>query len=94
MIIKIFRQIKHKIKLYYHSLWSLIELGLEPIEDSKARIEIDESKVIGNDNSVIWMFGLIDRAEKQARMYCVMNDRTHKRLLYIIKKKFILILKI
>ena len=31
------------------------------------------------------MFGLIDRADKKARVYCVMNDRTRDRLLGIIK---------
>ena len=43
--------------------------------DGKARIEIDESKLIGNAYNVIWMFGLIDRADKQARVYWVINDR-------------------
>ena len=32
------------------------------------------------------MFRLIDRADKQARVYCVMNDRTRDRLLDIVKK--------
>lgn len=64
----------------------MVELGLEPSEDGKALIEIDESKIIGNANSVIWMFGLIDRSDKQARVYCFMNDRICNRLLDIIKK--------
>ena len=36
LIIKNFRQIRQKIKVYYHSLWSITELGLEPVEDGKA----------------------------------------------------------
>ena len=32
------------------------------------------------------MFLLIDRVDKQARVYCVMNDRTRDRLLDIVKK--------
>ena len=62
VIIKIFREIRQKIKKYYHTLWSHTELGLEPAENGKARIEIDESELIGNANNVIWMFCLIDRA--------------------------------
>ena len=69
LIIKIFREIRQKIKIYYHTLWSRTELGLEPAENGKARIEIDESKLIGKANNVIWMFGLIDRADKQERVY-------------------------
>ena len=64
----------------------MVELGLEPTEDGKAPTETDESKIIGNANSVIWMFGLIDRSDKQARVYCFMNDRICNRLLDIIKK--------
>ena len=86
LIIKIFREIRQKIKIYYHILQSTTELGIEPTENGKARIEIDESKAIGNENFVIWMFLLIDRADKQARVYCVMNDRTRDRLLDIVKK--------
>ena len=37
-------------------------------------------------NNTIWMFSLIDRSDKQARIYCVMNDRTRDNLLNIVKK--------
>ena len=53
LIIKIFRQIIQKLKVYYHLLWPIKELGLEPTEDDKLRIEIDQNKVIVNENSVI-----------------------------------------
>ena len=60
-------------------------LGSEPDDSDTSRIEIDESKIIGNANTVIWIFGLIDRVDKQARVYCVMNDRTKNTLLNIVK---------
>ena len=59
---------------------------MEPAENGKSRIEIDESKIIGNDTTILWIFGLIDRADKQARIYCVMNERTSNNLLGIVKK--------
>ena len=61
LIIKIYRELRNIINTYYHHTWSESYLGLEPAEGGKARIEIDESKVIGNQNSTIWMFILIDR---------------------------------
>jgi len=41
-----------------------------------ASIEIDESKIIGNANTIYWMFGLICRATKEARIFCVLNNKT------------------
>ena len=85
MIITIYRKLRKKIKDFYHDIWSNTMLGSEPDDSGKSRIEIDENKIIGNANTVIWMFGLIDRVDKQARVYCVMNDRTKNTLLNIIK---------
>lgn len=92
LLIKIFREIRQKIKIFYQTLWSTKELGIEPAENRKARIEIDEKKAIGNENHVILIFCLIDSADKQARVYCDMNDRIRDRLLDIVKKMFILII--
>ena len=50
-------------------------------------IEIDESEIIGNQNNKIWMFGLIDRADKEARVFCALNNRTKENLLLIIERK-------
>ena len=47
LIIKIFRQLRQLIKLYYHKYWVHNPLGIEPAENSNSHIEIDESKVIG-----------------------------------------------
>ena len=89
LIIKVFREVRRAIKVYFHKKWETTKLGMEPAEDGKSRIEIDESKIIGNDTAVLWMFGLIDWADKEARIYCVMIDRTSDNLLPIVKKIFL-----
>ena len=86
LIIKIFREVRKAIKMFLHKKWDSSKLGMEPAENGKARIEIDESKIIANAQSIIWMFGLIDRADKKARIFCVMKDRTRNNLLDIVKK--------
>ena len=40
-------------------------------------------------NSVKWMFGLVDRATKEIRIFYVGDDRSRNKLLPIIKKIFI-----
>ena len=54
-----------------------------------SRIEIDESEIIGKNDKILWMFGLIDRANKEARVFCVMDNRRKENILPIIKKMFI-----
>ena len=39
-----------------------------------ARIEIDESKVIGNSQNILWMLGMIDSFNKEVRVYSVMEN--------------------
>ena len=85
LIIKLYRILRAKIKRSFHSIWSHNLLALEPAEDGHPSIEIDESSIIGNSNSVIWVFGIIDRSDKQARLFCVMNNRTKQNLLPLIK---------
>ena len=84
-IVRLFRILKNKIKIYYHTKRKNEPLGIEPAENGKSRIEIDESKVIVNYNSTIWMFGLIDRYNKDARVFCVMSNRTKEKLLPIVR---------
>lgn len=84
-IIKLYRILRNRIKIFYHTLWKNEPLGLEPAENGKSRIEIDESKIIGNSNTVIWMFGLIVRFNKDARIFCIIWDRTKEKLLPIVK---------
>ena len=59
---------------------------MEPSTNGVPRVEIDESEIIGNQNKILWMFGMIDRADKEARVFCVMNNRTKENLLPIIKE--------
>ena len=61
-------------------------MGSEPAENGVPRIEIDESEIIGNQNNIIWMFGLIVRADKKTRVFCVLNNRTKENLLPIIER--------
>ena len=85
LITTIYPKLQKKIKDYYHGIWSNSMVGCEPDDSGKSRIELDKSKIIGNTNIVIWMFGLIDRVDKEARVYCVMNDRTRDTLLNSVK---------
>ena len=48
-------------------------------------MEIDESSIIGNNSKVYWMFGIIDRYNKDARVFTILNGRTKNKLLFIIK---------
>ena len=68
-----------------HKTWESNIFGIEPSGKGVARIEIDESKIIGNSDKIIWMFGMIDRVDKEARIYCVKEDRTQEILLNIVK---------
>ena len=79
-----YRILKNKLKIFYHTLCKKEALGLEPSENGKSRIEIDESKIIGNSNNIIWIFGIIDRSNKDASIFCVISDRTKEKLLLII----------
>ena len=85
-IIKIFRILRNYIKKFYHNYWKKNLLGLEPAEEGLPRIEIDESEVIGNSQKILWMFGLIDRSTKEARIFSVMDDRRKEKLLPLIRK--------
>ena len=69
-----------------HINWKKNQLGTEPASGGVARVEIDESKIIGNFNKVYYMFGMIDRVNKKARVYCVLDNRTKESLLPLIKK--------
>ena len=50
------------------------------------RVVIDESIIIGNQNKVYWLFGIIDRSNKDCRVFCVLDNRSRESLLPIIIK--------
>ena len=52
-----------------HQYWNNNLMGLYPSDNSKVRIEIDESKVITYDGGVRWMFDLVDRGHYDIRIY-------------------------
>ena len=50
-------------------------MTIEPCLDGKSKIEIDGSKFITYDGSVRWMFGLVDRAKYDIRVFYVDDNR-------------------
>ena len=68
-----------------HKNWKNKLLGESITEKGFAAIEIDEREIIGNSEIIYWMFGLIDRVTKEARIFCVLNDRTKNNLLPLVK---------
>ena len=82
---KIFQNLSNKIRINMHKEWKNKILGCEPSDNGVARVEIDESKIIGNYAKTIWMFGMIDRADKEARVYCVLDDRTQENLISYVR---------
>ena len=60
-------------------------MALEPTDQGYPAVEINETSIIGNGNSVIWAFGIIDRSNKDACIFCVLNDRRKETRLPLIK---------
>ena len=85
---KLFRILRKKIKIKMHMDWLINPLGTEPSSGGVARVEIDESKLIGNNNIVYYMFGMIDSCTKNAHVYCVLDNHTKESLLHN-KKRYI-----
>ena len=90
-IIKFFEHIRNVIKEKMHHNWSEKLLGEDAILDDNGYIscEIDESEIIGNQNVIYWMFGIIERSTKEARVFCVLNNRTKENLLPLVKNNII-----
>ena len=87
--IKIYRILRIRIKIHYHNLWSHNYLGEEHSDDGKSRVEIDETELIGNSEKVLWIFGIIDRSNKEARVFSFMDNRTKEHIIPIILKNVI-----
>ena len=86
-IIKLYQLLRNLIKKYYHYKWDNSLLGIEPTEGGISRIEIDESEIIRKNHKILCMFGLIDRANKEACIFCEIDNRRKENILPIIKKK-------
>lgn len=48
-------------------------------------VHIDESEIIGNKDHIYWMIGALDRLTREARIFCVLEDRIKWSLLLIIR---------
>ena len=69
-----------------HKKLNLNPMSHEPCSDGKSKIEIYEFKFISNNNSVRWMFGLVDKGIYDIRIFYLDDNRQKGTLLYIIKK--------
>ena len=69
-----------------HENWKNNILGYDISEGGVPRLEIDESKIIGNQNKVYWMFGIIDRSTKDCRVFCVLDNRSRETLIPLVIK--------
>lgn len=85
LIIKFYRKLRNKIGKTFHLIWKRSPMALEPIDQGYPTVEIYETSIVGDPNSVIWTFGIIDRGNKDARIFCVLNDSRKETLLPLIK---------
>ena len=90
-IINFFADIRNNIRKIMHSKWSHSMIGEynDIDETGYISVEIDESEIIGNQNIIYWMFGMIERKSKEARIFCVLNNRTKENLLPFVKNNII-----
>ena len=58
-ICNIYASLREKLRVNMHHKWSNSQLGEEIDQNGFASIEIDESEIIGNENTVYWMFGIL-----------------------------------
>lgn len=79
VIMTFYRILCNRIKIFYHTIWKNEPLGLETTVKGKSRIEIEEFKIICNSTTAIWRFGLIDRFNKDTRIFCIMSNRTKEK---------------
>ena len=77
-IINFFGHIINVIKEKMHHNLSKKLLGVDGILDDNGYIscKIDESEIIGNQNVIYWMFEIVEGSTKEARVFCVLNNRT------------------
>ena len=74
------------MKIRLHCNWKKLLLGQEIGNLGFHAIEIDESAIIGNNHRIYWILGLIDRITKEARIFCVLENRTRDNLLPFVKE--------
>ena len=83
---KFYSLLREKIKTSMHKIWKNNIMGNNITKKGYPVFEIDESEIIGNNEVIYWMFGIIDRITKESRVFCVLNDRTSNNLMNILKE--------
>jgi hypothetical protein len=81
--------LREKIKINMHKIWTNNIMRDNLTENGYPVFEIDESEIIGNNEGIYWMFGIIDRISKESRVFCILNDRTSNNLMKIIKDNIV-----
>ena len=76
IIIRIYQILRDKIRKCMNNYWRNNLLVNNFIDKVYESIEIDESEIIGNNETILWIFGMIDKFNKVVRIYCALSDRT------------------
>ena len=88
-VIKLYQILRDKMKNKMLSNWLKNPLENDISSNEYMVVEIDKSKIIGNNQKILWMFGIIERFTKEARVFTVMTKRTAYNLLNIVKKNVV-----
>ena len=80
-ISKIYRLLREKSRKELHRKWNTDPIGIVIGPKGYACVEIEESEMIGNSQKIFWIFGIIDRTTKEARLFSILNNRTKECLL-------------
>ena len=69
-----------------YSNWLKNPLGNDIGPNWGGAAEINESKIIGNSQKILWILRILERLKKEARVFTVMIKGTAHNLLSIVKK--------
>ena len=64
-----------------HKIWNYKLMDDNLTDKGYTVFGINESEIIGNNDVIYWMFGIIDRITKESRLFCVLNDITTNNLI-------------
>ena len=82
---KLYSILRERLKNNMYKILKKNIMGCNPSKDGFPVFEIDESEIIGNNQVIYCMFGMIDKISKEFCVFCVLNDRTSNNLRKIIK---------
>ena len=69
--------------------WRNSFIGIEIGSNGYGTVEFEESEIIGNQEYIYWMLGLIDKFTREARVFCVLENRNKENIIPIIKDNFL-----